>query len=102
MPVLSRNKKPGALYLTHSKYYYQWVGDLPFSPQVYWNVVTDDDIIPVCTHGYKNQKSAQKQIKSYIPNAKEFRLIHVETEEECEVETKEWIQQVSRAYHDEY
>lgn len=94
MPVLSSNKKNEALYLTHSKYFYQWIGGLPFAPQVYWNVVTDDDVIPVVTHGYKNEKSAQRQIKSYISNIKEFRLIHVETEEECDIENMRRIYQI--------
>lgn len=102
MPVrfLNLNKKDEALYLTHSKYFYQWTGGLPFAPHVYWNVVTDDDVIPVVTYGYKNEKSAQKQIKYYISNIKEFRLIHVETEEECHVEMMKRIWQIRRAYNE--
>lgn len=101
MPVLSSNKKNEALYLTHSKYFYQCIGGLPFAPQVYWNVVTDDDVIPVVTHGYKNEKSVQRQIKSYISNIKEFRLIHVETEEEYHIEKIKSIQQIRRVFYEE-
>jgi hypothetical protein len=85
-------KDDKTVYITQSKYYRQWVGGLPFAPQMYWNVVTnDDDVIPVTTHGYKNEKSSQKQIKQYISNVKEIRLIHVETEEEHKVEFQKRI-----------
>lgn len=70
------------LYLAHSRYYSQWIGNLPFAPHVYWNVYIENDIIPVCTYGYKNLKSAQQQIKKYIADIKEYRLVHTETEDE--------------------
>ena len=76
----------GCFYFTHSRYHSQWVGGLPFSPQIYWNVITDDDIIPVWTYGYKNLKSSQQQIKKYIPYAKEYRELHIQTEEEYDIE----------------
>lgn len=82
MPVTKQN---GCVWITHSKYYYQWVGNLPYAPLTYWNVHTHDDIIPVCTYGYKTLKSAQKQIASHISNVKECRLLHIETEEEHKV-----------------
>ncbi len=76
----------GCIWITHSRYYSQWTGGLPYAPFTYWNVITDDDIIPVCTHGYKTLKSAQRQISSYISNVKECKVLHVETEEEHEVQ----------------
>lgn len=79
MPALTQN---GCLWITHSRYYSQWVGSLPFAPYIYWNVVTESDVIPVCTHGYKTLKSAQKQIASYISDVKEYKMIHIETKEE--------------------
>jgi len=72
----------GCIWITSAKYYYQSPASLPFASQTYWNVVTDDDVIPVCTYGYKTPKSAQSKISSYVLNVKEIRLIHVETEEE--------------------
>jgi hypothetical protein len=87
MPARTEN---GCLWITHSKYHYQWIGSLPFAPFVYWNVVTDDDIIPVCTFGYKNLKSAQQQIKKCIVDVKEYRLLHIESEEDHDVERFKW------------
>ena len=83
MSVLTQN---GCHWIIHSRYYSQWVGSLPFAPHVYWNVVTDDDIIPVCTHGYKNLKSAQQQIKKSIKDIREYCLLHIQSEEEHDVE----------------
>ncbi len=83
MPAIDEK---GSLYLIHSRYYSQWTGGLPYAPFTYWNVITDDDVIPVCTYGYKTLKSAQRQISSYISNVKEYKLLHVETEEEHEVQ----------------
>jgi hypothetical protein len=79
---MSAFKSNGCLWVTHSRYYSQWVGNLPYVPFIYWNVHTHDDIIPVCTYGYKTLKSAQKQIASYISDVKEYKMIHIETEEE--------------------
>jgi len=76
-----RNEK-GCLWITHSRYYSQWVGNLPYAPFIYWNIHTHDNVIPVCTYGYKTLKSAQKQIASCVSNIKEYRMIHMETEEE--------------------
>jgi hypothetical protein len=91
----------GCYYFTHSRYYSQWVGGLPFSPQIYWNIVTDDDIIPVWTYGYKNVKSSQQQIKKHIPHAKEYRVIHIQTEEEQRIEEfkriSKWVE-VSKSF----
>ena len=87
MSVLTQN---GCRWIIHSRYYSQWVGSLPFAPHVYWNVITDDDIIPVCTHGYKNLKSAQQQIKKCIVDVKEYRLLHIQTEEENNLERFKW------------
>jgi hypothetical protein len=85
----------GCFYFTHSRYHYQWVGGLPFASQVYWNVITNDDIIPVLTYGYKNLKSSQQQIKKYIPYAKEYRVLHIQTEEENDIQrfklTSMWV-----------
>lgn len=86
------------IYLVHSKYYRQWVGGLPFAPHMYWNVVTDDDVIPVVTHGYKNEKSSQKQVKSNISNVQEIRLIHVETKEEYDVQLQTYIKRARGLY----
>jgi len=86
----------GCLWLIHSRYYSQWVGSLPFAPHVYWNVITDDDIIPVCTHGYKNLKSAQQQIKKRIVDVKEYRLLHIESEEEHGVERLQYAFMIRR------
>ena len=36
----------------------------------------------MCTYGYKTLKSAQKQIASYVSDVKEYKMIHMETEEE--------------------
>jgi hypothetical protein len=81
----------GCIWITHSGYYSQWIGGLPYAPFTYWNVVTDDDIIPVCTHGYKTLKSAQRQISSYISNVKEYKVLHVETEEEHKVQFLKYV-----------
>ena len=89
MPV---SIEKGCFYFTHSKYYYQWVGGLPYAPHVYWNVITHDDIIPVCTYGYKNLKSAQQQIKKFIVGVKEYHLLHTETKEESSIEMLKFIQ----------
>ena len=83
-------KQNKCLYIIHSRYYSQWVGSLPFSPTLYWNIVTEDDIIPVSTYGYKNQKSSQQQIKKHIEGIKEYRLIHIESEEEQEIQNMEY------------
>lgn len=85
MPARTEN---GCLWITHSKYHYQWIGGLPFAPFVYWNVVTDDDIIPVCTFGYKNLKSAQQQINKCIVDVKEYRLLHIETKKEHDIQAE--------------
>jgi hypothetical protein len=90
MPVRKEN---GCLWITHSRYYSQWVGNLPYAPYIYWNVHTDDNIIPVCTYGYKTLKSAQKQIASYVSDVKEYRMIHMETEEECKVRRMKLIEE---------
>jgi len=95
MPAI--NEK-GSLYLIQSKYYSQWVGNLPFAPYVYWNVITDDDVIPVCTYGYKTLKSAQKQISSYVSNVKEYRVLHVETEEEHDIQHMKIIQRSRESF----
>lgn len=85
----------GSYYIVHSRYYSQWVA---YSPHLYWNVVTDDDLIPVCTHGYANVKSSQQQIKKYISNVKECRLLHTETKEEHDIEMYKTISMIRSNY----
>ena len=82
----------GWYWITHSRYYNQWAGGLPYAPVVYWNAITDDDIIPVCTWGYKNLKSAQQKIKKCIVDVKEYRLLHIETKEEYDIQSEKVIQ----------
>jgi hypothetical protein len=79
MPVI--NEK-GCRWIISSKYYKQSPASLPFAPHMYWNVVTDRDIIPVCTWGYKDEKSARKQINTYIYGVKEIRLLYVQSKED--------------------
>jgi len=87
----------GCYWITHSRYFNQWVGGLPYAPHVYWNVITDDeDIIPVCTYGYKNLKSAKQKIKKYIVDVKECCLLHIETEEECYIRCQKQRLQIMR------
>ena len=88
MSTITQN---GCHWIIHSRYYSQWVGSLPFAPHVYWNVITDDDIIPVCTYGYRNLKSAQQQIKKSIVDVKEYRLLHIQPEEEHDIERMNMI-----------
>jgi hypothetical protein len=88
MPLSNQN---GCIWIIQSKYYNQWVGNLPFAPFVYWNVITDDDTIPVCTYGYKTIKSAEKQISSYVSNIKELKVLHIETEEEHKVQFLKYV-----------
>ncbi len=87
-------KDDETVYIVQSKYYIQCVRGLPFAPHMYWNVVTDDDVIPVITYGYKNEKSSQKQIKQYILNVKEIRLIHIETKEENDIAFQKYIKKM--------
>jgi hypothetical protein len=87
-------KDDETVYIVQSKYYSQCVRGLPFAPHMYWNVVTDDDVIPVITYGYKNEKSSQKQIKQYILNVKEIRLIHIETKEENDIAFQKYIKKM--------
>lgn len=82
----------GWYWITHSRYRNQWAGGLPYAPVVYWNVITDDDIIPVCTWGYKNLKSAQQQINKCIVDVKEYRLLHIETKKEYDIQSEKYIQ----------
>lgn len=89
MPVFVCN---GCISITHSKYYSQWIGGLPYKPQIYWNVITDNDVIPVTTYGYKNIESSIKQIKLYISNIIECKLLHVETETEHEIYKRKSLQ----------
>jgi hypothetical protein len=89
MPVRKEN---GCLWVTHSRYYSQWVGNLPYAPFIYWNVHTHDNVIPVCTYGYKTLKSAQKQIASYVSDVKEYKMIHMETKEEHDIQSLKFIQ----------
>ena len=91
------SKENGCLWMTHSRYYSQWDGNLPYAPYIYWNVVTESDVIPVCTRGYKTLKSAQKQISSYVSDVKEYRMIHMETEEECKVRMMKLIEECRNA-----
>jgi len=95
------SKDDETVYIVESKYYRQWVGGLPFAPHMYWNVVTDDDVIPVMTHGYKNEKSSQKQIKQYVSNVKEIRLIHVETKEEYDIAFQKYMKRMRESFRDE-
>jgi hypothetical protein len=83
----------GCIWITHSKYYYQSPASLPFAPQTYWNVITNNDVIPVCTYGYKTLKSAQSKISSYVSNVKEIKLIHIETEEEHRIQNIKYIRE---------
>lgn len=89
----SINRKRFCFYFTHSKYYHQWTGGLPYAPFVYWNVITHDDIIPVCTYGYKNSKSVIKQIKMYIADVIECKLLHTETEQESDIQKQRLIRE---------
>ena len=54
--------------------------------------ISTEKQIVIEAFGYKNLKSAQQQINKCIVDVKEYRLLHIETKEEYDIQSEKCIQ----------